>query len=84
MTDDVLFVCLQPCHLHVTPQHLTWERLESLRLRRLGIPNRYSRHCNIVYNNQAAAMNVRFNTYLHIVSYLCIINNNDDYITQKK
>ncbi|XP_071114465.1 uncharacterized protein [Haliotis cracherodii] len=25
---------------------LTWERLETLRLKSLGIPNRFSRHCN--------------------------------------
>ncbi|XP_012941122.2 uncharacterized protein LOC106012516 [Aplysia californica] len=47
----------QPISFNLNSSHLTWERLESLRLRRLGIPNRYSRHCNIVYNSQAAAMN---------------------------
>ncbi|GFN77836.1 RNA-directed DNA polymerase from mobile element jockey-like [Plakobranchus ocellatus] len=47
----------KPIPYNTTPTHLSWERLESLRLRRLGIPNRYSRHCNIVYNSQAAAMN---------------------------
>jgi len=45
----------QPIAFNCLPSHLTWERLESLRLKRLGIPNRYSRHCNIVYNSQAAA-----------------------------
>lgn len=45
----------QPIAFNPNPAHLTWERLETLRLRRLGIPNRYSRHCNIVYNGQEAA-----------------------------
>lgn len=48
---------IQPIPYNNTATHLSWERLETLRLRRLGIPNRYSRHCNIVYNSQAAAMN---------------------------
>lgn len=46
----------QPITFNANPLHLTWERLESLRLRRLGIPTRYSRHCNIVYNSQAASV----------------------------
>ncbi|RUS85214.1 hypothetical protein EGW08_007040 [Elysia chlorotica] len=54
---------VQPIPYNNNPNHLSWERLETLRLRRLGIPNRYSRHCNIVYNSQAAAMNAAENSH---------------------
>ena len=29
------------------PRVLTWERLEYMRLQKLGLANRYSRHCNV-------------------------------------
>ena len=31
---------------------ITWERLESLRLQKLGLSNRYSRHFNVLRKNK--------------------------------
>ncbi|CAL1546897.1 unnamed protein product [Lymnaea stagnalis] len=55
------FPALQPMPYNVNPDHLSWQRLEAARLRRLGIPQRDSRHCNIVYNSQVAKMNAALN-----------------------
>ncbi|BFZ10243.1 hypothetical protein BsWGS_13282 [Bradybaena similaris] len=51
------FRAVQPLPFNVRPQTLTWEMLEASRLRRLGVPTRFSRHCNIVYNSQVASQN---------------------------
>ncbi|XP_055889883.1 uncharacterized protein LOC106050512 isoform X1 [Biomphalaria glabrata] len=48
---------LQPIPYNVQSGQLTWQWLESGRLRRLGIPHRESKHCNIVYNSQVASLN---------------------------
>ncbi|CAG5125055.1 unnamed protein product [Candidula unifasciata] len=51
------FRAVQPLPFNVNLQHLSWEMLEATRLRRLGIPVRFSRHCNIIYNSQVAVEN---------------------------
>lgn len=38
----------------VNPQTATWERLEALRLKRLGLSNKYSRHFNVLRTSSGA------------------------------
>ncbi|XP_059144166.1 uncharacterized protein LOC131931381 isoform X2 [Physella acuta] len=51
----------KPLPYNVNPAHISWQMLEASRLRRLGIPHRDSRRCNIVYNSQVPKENAALN-----------------------
>ena len=50
-----------PAHLltyNPNPRTVTWERLETMRLHKLGLPNKYSRHFNVLRQSMPRNMGV--------------------------